>query len=64
MTDEVGVEFVHFISEERQANRFPASKEQLKEGELSPPIFVDNKRVSEFLRVAARRAVGLYRPTR
>jgi hypothetical protein len=64
MADDVAPEFVRFINEERQASRLPASQEQLKEGELSHPVYVDNERASEFLHIAAKRAVGLFRLTR
>jgi hypothetical protein len=64
MADYVEPEFVRFINKERQANRLPTSLKQLKEGDLSHPVNLDPKRVSEFLRVAAKRAVGLFRPTR
>jgi len=64
MADEIAPEFVRFINKEREASRLPAFQKQLKEGELSHPVYVDTERVSEFLRVAAKRAVGLFRPTR
>jgi hypothetical protein len=64
MADEVAPEFTRFINEERRASRLPASLRPLAEGELSHSVFVKNERASEFLRVAAKRAVGLFRPTR
>ncbi len=64
MADAVAPEFARFIKEERRTSRLPASREQLAEGELAHPVFVENGRVSEFLRVAAKRAVGLFRPTK
>lgn len=64
MAIDVAPEFMRFISDERQASRLPISRKQLKEGELSHPVTVDNRRASELLRVAARRAAGLYRPTK
>ncbi len=64
MADDVAPEFVRFINEEREASRLPASQKQLKEGDLSHRVYVDNERVSEFLRIAAKRAVGLFRPTK
>ena len=64
MTDDISPEFVRFVNEERQASKLPGSPDQLKEGELSYPIFIDNEHASEFLRVAARRAAGLFRPSK
>jgi hypothetical protein len=64
MADAVAPEFVRFINEERRANRLSFFQKPLEEGELAPPVFLENGRVSEFLRVAAKRAVGLFRPTK
>jgi hypothetical protein len=64
MADAVAPEYARFIREERRASRLPAIRGQLAAGQLSHPIFVEHGRASEFLRVAARRAVGLFRPTR
>jgi hypothetical protein len=64
MADVVAPELARFINEERRASRLPAPRRQLAEGELSHPVFIENARVSEFLRVAAKRAVGLFRPTK
>jgi len=64
MADDLAPEYVRFITEERRANRLPAFQEQLKEGEIWPPVNVGNEQATEFLRLAARRAVGLFRPDR
>src|SRR4051812_46498929 len=64
MADSVAPEFARFIDEERRAGRVPASRRQLAEGELSPPVFVEAGRATEFLRVAAKRAAGFFRPTK
>jgi hypothetical protein len=61
MDDAVPPEYVRFIREERRAARLPPARRQPAEGELLHPVVVDQGRVSEFLRVAARRAVGLFR---
>jgi hypothetical protein len=63
MADDIAPEFVRFVNEEREASRLPVSQKRLKEGELSHPVNVDSGRASEFLRVAAKRAAGLFRPT-
>lgn len=64
MADSVAPEFARFITEERRARRLPSQRGRLGEGERSHPVFVDPQRAAEFVRVAARRASGLYRPTR
>jgi hypothetical protein len=64
MADAVAPEFARFITEERRASRLPALRRQLAEGEISQPILIEPGRASEFLRVAAKRAVGLFRPTK
>ena len=64
MADTVAPEFARFISEERRAERLPDSGVQIKEGELAPPVMVDPGRAPELLRVAAKRAVGFFRPTK
>jgi hypothetical protein len=64
VADAIAPEFARFINEERRASRLPASRGQFAEGELSHPVFVETGRASEFLRVAAKRAVGLFRPTK
>ncbi len=64
MVDDVAPEFIRFVNEEQKASKFPVPEKQLKEGELSQPVQVDVERVSEFLRIAAKRAVGLFRTTK
>jgi hypothetical protein len=64
MADTVPPEFARFIAEERRANRLPAPPRQLAEGESSHPVFLETPRASEFLRIAAKRAAGLFRPTK
>jgi hypothetical protein len=64
MADSVAPEFARFINEERRAGRISASRGQLAEGELSQPVFVEAGRATEFLRVAAKRAAGFFRPTK
>ncbi len=64
MAVDVAPEFIRFVNEARKGSKLPDNETQLKEGELSHPVQVDSSRVSEFLRIAAKRAVGLYRPTK
>jgi hypothetical protein len=64
MADTVAPEFARFIAEERRASRLPAARRQLSEGEISHTIVIDEGRISELLRVAAKRAAGFFRPTK
>lgn len=65
MPDVVAPEYTRFVAAERRAGRLPElSRKPLAEGEPSEPVLVDVKQASELLRVAARRAAGLFRPTK
>ncbi|MEO6525021.1 MAG: hypothetical protein ABIP93_00185 [Gemmatimonadaceae bacterium] len=64
MSDAVAPEYARFIQEERRANRMPKVQVAMAEGAISPPVFVEDKQVTEFVRVAARRAAGMFRPTK
>lgn len=63
MAESIAPEYTRFIQEQRKGKKVRPSRAQLQEGELFPPVFIDPERATEFLRVAARRAVGLFRPT-
>jgi hypothetical protein len=65
MADVVAQEFVRFIAAQRQAGHLaPPPKKPMAAGEPATPVFVEAKQASEFVRVAARRAAGLFRPTK
>jgi hypothetical protein len=64
MADTVAPEFLRFIADERREQRLPAPPVAMAAGAVAHPVFVDDGKASELLRVAARRAVGLFRPTR
>jgi len=64
MADGVSPELARFINEEHLASGLPTSRRELAEGEPQYPVFVENGRASEFLRVAAKRAAGLFRTTK
>jgi len=64
MTDVIAPEFTRFVTAERRANRLPSAPEPMAAGEISHPVLVEDKQASELLRVAARRATGLFRPTK
>ncbi len=63
MTDSVAPEVARFVAAERRAKRIPAAPAPLATGEVFHPVFVESGQATELLRVAARRAGGLYRPT-
>ena len=64
MTDGVAPEFVRFVAAERRANRLEAVARPMAEGEVFRPVRVANKQATELFQVAARRASGLYRPSK
>lgn len=64
MADVIAPEFTRFVAAERRANRMPAAQAAMAGGEVSKPVFVEGRRANELLRVAARVAAGLFRPTR
>ena len=64
MSEAVAPEFAHFITGERRAGRLPAAPGPRAAGEVFHPVTVEGGKASELLRVAARRAAGLFRPTK
>ena len=64
MADTVPPEFLRFVAAERRAERMPAPPKPLAAGRVAEPILIDPRQAVELLRVAARRAAGLYRPTK
>jgi hypothetical protein len=63
MTETIAPEFSRFVTAERRARRIPAAPGPLTSGKPTKPVRVDEKKASELLRVAARRAAGLFHPT-
>jgi hypothetical protein len=63
MADSIAPEYKRFITEQRKGNKLRQSRAQLEEGELFPQVLIDPEHATEFLRVAAKRAVGLFRPS-
>ena len=57
-------EFLRFVAAERRAERLPAPPKPLAAGGVAQPIVVDARHAAQLLQGAARRAAGLYRPTR
>jgi hypothetical protein len=64
MTDVIAPEYLRFVKGERQARRLAAIPGTMAEGDLSHTVTVPTKQAVELLRVAARRASGLFRPTK
>lgn len=64
MAETVAPEYARFVADERRAKRLPATPAPMAEGEVSHGVLVGPGQATELLRVAARRAVGWFRPTR
>jgi hypothetical protein len=65
VTEAVAPEFARFLAAERNAGRAPvAPVKAAAAGEVIEPVFIEAGKVAELLRVAARRASGLIRPTK
>lgn len=64
MAETVGPEYARFIDEERRARRLPPAARAAAEGQVMQPVVLDSRRANELIRVAARRASGLFRPSK
>lgn len=64
MAETVAPEFARFIAAERRAQRLPAVVRPMSEGEVWNTVFIEAGQVTKLLRVAARRAVGFFRPSK
>jgi hypothetical protein len=64
MAETVAREFVQFVASVRRAAGAPTAARAIAEGEVVAPVVVGAKAVDALLRVAARRAAGLFRPSR
>ena len=64
MADTVAPEFVRFVTDERRAKRLPPAPTAMAAGDAAKPVVIGGDRAVELLRVAARRAAGLFRPTK
>lgn len=65
MADAIAQEFTRFITAQRQAGRLAAPPNKpMAAGEPATPVFIEAGQASEFLRVAARRSAGFFRPTK
>ena len=63
MSETVAPDYARFVDAERRASRLAAAPEPLAEGELWHPVAAKGDEAAQLLRVAAQRAVGLYRAT-
>jgi len=64
MAESIAPEFIRFINENQKRSETDLSQGPLlEEGQLVDPVFVNPEQAIELLRVAARRAAGLFRPS-
>lgn len=61
MGDTVAPEYARFVADERRAQRLPKLAAVLPDGTPGDAAFIDNERADALMRVAARRAAGLFR---
>jgi len=60
----VAREYSAFVDAARQSDRLPPPPDRLASGQVTNSVFVRADEARELLQVAARRAAGLYRPTK
>jgi hypothetical protein len=64
MAESVAPEYARFVAGERSAQRLTIFPRPTTEGQVFQRVLIDARRANELLRVAARRASGLVRPTK
>jgi hypothetical protein len=64
MAETVAPEFARFVEAERRAKRLPMATRPIAEGQVFEPVLIQADKCVELLRVASRRAAGLFRPTK
>jgi len=64
MSGSVAGEYATFIADARKLDRLPPPPERLASGQVTDSVFVRAKEATGLLQVAAKRAAGLYRPTK
>ncbi len=64
MAETIAAEFARFVAEERRAKRLAAVPGRIDEGSVGKEILVPVRQASALLQVAARRASGLFRPSK
>lgn len=63
MADTTAPEFERFVKAQRSAKRIADAPHAMAAGDVAHAVFVEDAKTSELLRVSARRAAGLFRPT-
>ncbi len=64
MAETIAPEYRRFVDEVRRVRSVRGPARPMAAGRIGDGIALDGKQMTEMLRVAARRAAGLYRPTR
>src|SRR5689334_19915101 len=64
MAESVAPEFARFIASEREAQRLKVPPRPTGEGQIFERVRIDPRQANLLLRVAARRASGLFRPSK
>lgn len=65
MADTIAPEFTRFVAAQRRANRMPPEPAAaMAAGEIFEPVLIEGKQALELFRVAAKRATGMFRPTK
>ena len=62
--DEVTPEFDRFVRAAERAGRYRAVAAPMAAGDVAPPVLVRPEEAGELMGASARRAVGLFRPTK
>ena len=64
MADTPAPEYLRFVADERRAKRLSAAQPSMAAGAVSESITVSGETATTLIRVAAKRAAGLIRPTK
>lgn len=64
MADPVAPEFERFVAAQRAAGRYPPPPAPMSAGDVAPRVFAKPEEAAQLISVAAKRAAGLFRPTR
>ena len=57
-------EYARFVADERRAQRLPPAPRPMAEGDVFEPVGIDPASAQRLLGVAAKRAAGLFRPSK
>lgn len=64
MSSAVPAEYARFVQAARDDDQIAPAPERLAAGKVTDGVAIDPKQATELIRVAAKRAAGLYRPTK